>query len=98
MTTPLDIAKQALKDILDPIGYMERGLEEGYRLDGHAALRQMNTREFYVRLAREALAAIEAATTAPAYTEGHCAEKQKPGGCQLHNLHCGYPKCDRRPA
>lgn len=34
----------------------------------------------------------------PAYTEGHCAEKRKPGGCQLHNLHCGYPKCDRKPA
>ena len=35
---------------------------------------------------------------APAYTEGRCAEKAKKGGCQLHNLHCGYPACDRRPA
>jgi hypothetical protein len=33
---------------------------------------------------------------APSYTEGHCAEKRKPGGCQLHNLHCGYPACDRK--
>jgi len=33
-----------------------------------------------------------------AYTEGHCAEKRKPGGCQLHNLHCGYPACDRKAA
>ncbi len=24
-----------------------------------------------------------------------CPEKLKPGGCQLHNLHCGYPKCDQ---
>ncbi len=31
-----------------------------------------------------------------AFTEGHCAEKRKPGGCQLHNLHCGYPACDRK--
>lgn len=23
-----------------------------------------------------------------------CPEKQKPGGCQLHNLQCGYPVCD----
>jgi hypothetical protein len=61
MTTPLDIAKQALNDILDPIGHMERNLPEGYRLDGHAALQQMNSREFYIRIAREALAAIEAA-------------------------------------
>ena len=38
------------------------------------------------------------AAPAPAYTEGHCTEKAKPGGCQLHNLHCGYPACDRKPA
>jgi len=31
-----------------------------------------------------------------AYTQGHCKEKAKPGGCQLHNLHCGYPACDRK--
>lgn len=24
----------------------------------------------------------------------YCAEKRKPGGCQLHNLHCGWPKCN----
>ena len=34
----------------------------------------------------------------PAFTEGHCEHKKAPGGCQLHNLHCGYPDCDRRPA
>jgi hypothetical protein len=28
----------------------------------------------------------------------HCPEKLKPGGCQLHNLHCGYPKCNEAPA
>lgn len=32
------------------------------------------------------------------WTYGHCVEKQKPGGCQLHNLFCTYPDCDRRPA
>jgi len=31
------------------------------------------------------------------YTTGHCANNAKPGGCQLHNLHCNYPICDRRP-
>lgn len=30
------------------------------------------------------------------YTTGHCKERSKPGGCQLHNLHCGYPQCDRK--
>jgi hypothetical protein len=28
----------------------------------------------------------------------YCPEKLKPGGCQLHNLHCGYPKCNASPA
>jgi len=32
----------------------------------------------------------------PTYTTGHCAEHAKPGGCQLHNLHCGWPDCDRK--
>lgn len=30
------------------------------------------------------------------YTYGHCPERSKPGGCQRHNLQCGYPNCDRR--
>jgi L-2-hydroxyglutarate oxidase LhgO len=25
---------------------------------------------------------------------GHCANKKAPGGCQLHNLQCGWPLCD----
>lgn len=25
----------------------------------------------------------------------HCPEKRKPGGCQLHNLHCGWPECNK---
>lgn len=32
----------------------------------------------------------------PKYTTGHCKEHAKPGGCQLHNLQCGYPECDRK--
>jgi regulator of replication initiation timing len=31
------------------------------------------------------------------YTEGHCPNRKHPGSCQLHNLQCGYPDCDRRP-
>lgn len=30
------------------------------------------------------------------YTTGHCENKRQPGGCHLHNLQCGWPKCDRR--
>jgi hypothetical protein len=35
---------------------------------------------------------------AETYTTGHCAHKNAPGGCQLHNLQCGYPECDRKAA
>lgn len=31
------------------------------------------------------------------YTTGHCSNNKQPGGCQLHNLQCGYPECDRKP-
>lgn len=31
------------------------------------------------------------------YTNGHCPNHNQPGGCQLHNLMCGWPSCDRRP-
>ena len=34
----------------------------------------------------------------PKYTTGHCENHKQPGGCQLHNLHCRYPECDRKPA
>ncbi len=28
----------------------------------------------------------------------YCPEKLKPGGCQLHNLHCGFPACNAAPS
>ena len=43
-------------------------------------------------------AAQPAPVQEPTYTTGHCKEKAQPGGCQLHNLHCGYPACDRKAA
>ena len=44
-----------------------------------------------------ALARRGAEMQAKTFTEGHCEQKKAPGGCKLHNLHCGYPDCDRRP-
>lgn len=32
----------------------------------------------------------------PKITTGHCKHKNQPGGCQLHNLQCGYPRCDQK--
>ena len=46
----------------------------------------------------KALAAHEAqAQAATSHMGSWCAEKRKPGGCQLHNLQCGYPACDQKP-
>ena len=41
---------------------------------------------------REALAKKPLTTV----TTGHCKEKAKAGGCQLHNIQCGFPACDRK--
>jgi hypothetical protein len=43
-----------------------------------------------------ALKAQPAPVQPVAYTTGHCEEKAKPRGCQLHNVNCGYPACDRK--
>jgi len=51
-------------------------------------------RQALVRQSIERLRSLEG----PQFTTGHCENKAQPGGCQLHNLHCGYPNCDRRPA
>lgn len=32
------------------------------------------------------------------YTTGHCVYRKGPLGCPFHNLQCGWPNCDRRPA
>lgn len=36
------------------------------------------------------------AEQAKIYTTGHCVNHNGPRGCQLHNLQCGYPNCDRK--
>ena len=51
------------------------------------------TRTLYA--APVAAQAAPAQTRTPIFTTGHCKEKAKPGGCQLHNLQCSYPECDR---
>lgn len=32
-----------------------------------------------------------------AHSTGHCEHHKQKGGCQLHNLQCGWPDCDRKP-
>lgn len=35
------------------------------------------------------------AATPKSAAGGRCENKKQPGGCQLHNLQCGWPECDR---
>jgi hypothetical protein len=32
----------------------------------------------------------------PEITSGHCQQRKNIGGCQLHNIQCGYPTCDQK--
>jgi hypothetical protein len=52
-----------------------------------------------LRKVRAAIAALRQPVpdAVQTFTTGHCKNNAQPGGCQLHNLHCGYPACDRRP-
>jgi hypothetical protein len=47
--------RSALADIINPIGAMQRDLEDGYRLDGAMAVAMANDPEHYKRIARAAL-------------------------------------------
>jgi hypothetical protein len=62
-----------------------------------ARRRILTTEECHAAITSINQAIAEAEKQEPvAYTTGHCKEKAQPNGCQLHNLHCGYPACDRK--
>ena len=85
--------KQALAAaVQEPYGYVwfTKHMEHRFtRMKPHPDMGAMNIKPIY--------------TASPgqepvAYTTGHCKEKAQSGGCQLHNLHCSYPACDRKAA
>lgn len=51
--------------------------------------------EGHDKLNNDAITALKKALK-PKYTTGHCDHHRVPGGCQFHNLQCGYPECDRK--
>ena len=76
---------EALKLALEALelhGQQYPHMVKGYCLDAITAI-------------REALAQPEQEPVA--YTTGHCENHKQKGGCQLHNLQCGWPDCDRKP-
>ena len=59
----------------------------------------LGIRQAMLEYARQAIAQTAPAVAGeaiPAYTTGHCEYNKQPGGCQQHNLHCGWPKCDQK--
>jgi hypothetical protein len=73
-----------MSHILVPRELLAKALIEFDGLDSVAFVRSMNK-----------LRALLDAPCEPKYTTGHCRHHQMPGGCQLPNVQCGYPKCDR---
>lgn len=55
--TEIERLRMALGDIINPIGAMQRDLEEGYVLNGAMAVAMANDPEHYKRIARAALTA-----------------------------------------
>ena len=51
----IDRLRSVLADIINPIGAMQRDLEEGYDLNGAMAVAMANDPEHYKRIARAAL-------------------------------------------
>lgn len=91
-TPALDLVVEALREAIQAAKNDELADEEqtGYSPESAA-------RALLQKLA--ALAPPDAIRAAePAFTTGHCENHRRPGGCQLHNLQCGWPDCDRKPA
>lgn len=55
----LQIALQALKDIIDPIGSFQRGLKEGETINGLMAIRLSEDHNYLKEIAQKALIAIQ---------------------------------------
>jgi hypothetical protein len=86
----IETMKQAL-------GALERSVSTCFDRRAHEEV--MSRPEHFINQTITALrtAIAEAEKQEPvAYTTGHCKQKAQLGGCQLHNLHCGYPDCDRK--
>jgi len=53
-------------------------------------------RESYELCFAAGRASVEKVEIKAEYTTGHCANHAVRGGCQLPNVQCGYPECDRK--
>ena len=86
--TPLE--KKLLKALKTALQEWRTQTRLAMTIGGEIAVNEKNGPAF--TLAERAIAEAESR-----FTEGRCEHKKAPGGCQLHNLHCGYPDCDRKP-
>jgi hypothetical protein len=87
MKTTIDMAREA------ELVYWSNGR---WWMDAGEPGDELKDFEALVRADERAQAAAQPVQEPVAYTTGRCIEKAKPGGCQLHNLHCNFPACDRK--
>ena len=98
------LAEAATQELLKRLkAKVERSPYVGFKSlvnpDGPEAAKIITSQTAELTALRAKVKALEDAARPPEqWTYGHCRENAKPGGCQLHNLHCGYPDCDRRAA
>lgn len=87
-------AIEALERIENPVKWEVEHVPEGCSINGAMVIAMTEKAPYYRQTAREALDKLKAQ---PDNTRDYCPEKLKAGGCRLHNLHCGYPACNRPP-
>lgn len=87
-------AIEALDRLAEPVKWEVQHAPNGHDVDWPVLTAVVEKSDYYRRVAKEALQGLEAGLD---NTPDYCPEKLKPGGCGLHNLHCGYPRCNRPP-
>lgn len=76
-----------IRDFENWVEYQNTGEpDDGWRSHGHEGLQAIDALR----------KVLDGTPIKPTYTTGHCRNHKAIGGCQLHNLQCGYPACDRQ--
>jgi DNA-directed RNA polymerase subunit RPC12/RpoP len=87
--------RTSMSDITLPRVEVERALEALLSVKNHGWNEDTHMGRALIATLRDRLAQPEQEPVA--YTTGHCEKHKQKGGCQLHNLQCGWPDCDRKP-
>lgn len=89
--TNYDVMKQALEKIASV-----NAMDYEYQAWAREALANQPAQQ-YSATSDHRLMDMPAQRKPVSHTTGHCENHKQKGGCQLHNLQCGWPDCDRKP-